>query len=155
MKNNYRRKFLFAFICISILNACNPTDDAALIESYSKNGACSIDSPQQSSTLPGDKDFAVGGWAYDKLSNSIPETLTLYFINENSRKIVSVSAQRGTKREDVAKAFSNEKLINSGFDAVVRKDLLEPGIYKILIVQSNKDAGAILCEGDEHKINVR
>ena len=53
-------------------------------------GLAQLIPPQQLSSVPEDKDFAVGGWAYDKVSNTIPETVTLYFINEDSRKIVSV-----------------------------------------------------------------
>lgn len=148
-------KFLFFFVCSIFLNACDTNNDIAILASYPKQGACSIDQPERNSLVDKNKGLLIRGWAYDRLNQEVPETLTLYLINETTQKITLATVQRGELRGDVAKAFGNPSLEASGFSGSLPSNKLQAGNYHLILLQINRKSGAIACNGEPHKITVQ
>lgn len=148
-------KCVSVFLFFIMLSGCEQNNDIALLSSYPVFGSCAIDIPKADATLSSDQDFTVGGWAYDEKNKSIPDTLTLYFINENTSTIFTFPAKRGTKRPDVAAAFKLPKLVDSGFNGFVSKNSLTPGTYRIVLLQASRGTGVISCGGLSHKITIQ
>ena len=153
MKKNFKRTLGISLFIL--LSGCEQNTDIALLSSYPAFGSCAIDTPQANVTLPSDQDFTVGGWAYDEKNKSIPDTLTLYLINEDTLKISTFPATRGTKRPDVAAAFKLPKLIGSGFNSFISKNSLTPGTYQFVLIQTSRVTGVISCNGLKHKITIQ
>jgi hypothetical protein len=152
----FTSRYSFAIIFCVLLGACNPNNnDISLLSSYPVFGSCAIDTPQANTTLSPDQDFTVGGWAYNEKNKSIPDNLTLYFINENTSVIFTFPAKRGTKRPDVATAFELPQLVDSGFNGFVSKNSLPTGTYRIVVLQASRESGVILCNGLNHKIIIQ
>lgn len=124
-----------------------------MLASYPKGGACSIDIPHQNSSIKKNTDILVRGWAFDGVKKTVPDTVTLYLVNKESGNIKTFSAKRGPKREDVAKAFKNSALVDSGFDTTI--NLMQPGKYEMILLQADRDAGVISCAGESHNITVK
>ncbi len=137
-----------------ILCGCDSNNDITLLSSYPTFGSCAIDTPEMGAIISGDQKFTVGGWAFDEKNKSLPSTLTLYFINENNLSIFTVPAKRGNKREDVAAAFKSPKLVDSGFNGYVSENTLTPGVYRIVLLQADRQTGVISCNGLNHKITI-
>lgn len=148
-------KFLFIFILSISLNACDTSNDIAMLTSYPKQGACSIDNPERNSLVDKKNGLLIRGWAYDSQNQEVPDTLTLYFINETTQEITLATIQRGELRGDVAKAFGNPSLEASGFSGSLPGNKLEAGSYHLILLQIDRTSGAIACNGEPHKITVQ
>lgn len=147
-----RRFLALASVIILTATGCSVEGNPEL-ESYSKNGACSIDVPVNGASLPADQPFEMGGWAFDQMNMAVPPVITVYFVNTKTGNTVAVSAKRGTKREDVAQAYGNPLLGDAGFDASIEAGKLAPGSYRVLVIQVNRQASPISC-GDEYTISL-
>jgi len=115
---------------------------------------CNIDTPKKDITLPVANDFLVGGWAFDKVTGSSPESIELQFASENRKLIETIKAARGTKRPDVAKAFNMPGAESSGFDVVVKAGTLKPAKYSVSVVQKLPDNISLICS-QEHFITIK
>jgi len=153
MISNLHKKFISGLTVLLLLGCDNKNEnDLALLSSYPKRGACSIDGPERNSTVDNSKDLLIRGWAYDGQSQQIPQTLTLYMINEHTKELTLATLRRGEKRGDVAKAFGNPALEESGFSGILSKDKLKTGNYHLILLQMDRNIGAIACAGEPHKI---
>jgi hypothetical protein len=148
-------KIYFLISCVVVfLNGCEQSNDVALLSSYPAFGSCAIDTPKAGERISSGKNFNVGGWAFDEKNKSLPDTLTLYFVNEDTSAIFTFSAKRGPKRGDVAAVFKLPTLIDSGFSGHILGNSLTPGTYRIILLQADRQAGVISCNGLDHKIIV-
>jgi hypothetical protein len=87
--------------------------------------------------------ITLNGWAFNPLSGSEPShKLFAEFLEANSS--IYYKALR-SPREDVARAFKNKKINNSGFMVTILTDSLSPGIYKIRIVQLDQNQ-LLICD---------
>lgn len=154
MRKPIVRTLYFATLTFLCITGCNQNDDAAMLYSYPKYGLCSIDSPARGETIIIEKELLVRGWAYDEKRKIVPETLTMYFIHEETNAITVVTVKRDEKREDVAKALNNPILIDSGFGGTVAKSKLTAGKYQLILLQADRTAGAISCAGEPHKVTL-
>lgn len=148
------KKFVLFSITLLMLNGCEQNNDFTLLLSYPKKGACSIDGPERGSVVNKEEDLLIRGWAYDEQSQYIPDTLTLYFIHEETQSLTSVAVKRGELRGDVAKTFGNPALEASGFSGKLLKNQLERGNYRLILLQIDRKVGVIACAGEAHKISV-
>lgn len=137
-----------------LLNACDANNDVAMLYSYPKQGACSIDNPERHARINNDTDLLIRGWAYDAQTQLIPETLSLYFVNEKTQEFVLANVERGELRGDVATAFGNPALEKSGFRSTFPKNKLTAGKYTLILLQIDRKSGVIACNGEPHKITV-
>lgn len=146
---------LFIIFSCLFLSGCNPNNDVAMLSSYPKYGHCSIDSPQRGATITIEEELLISGWAYDENKKTIPGTLTMYFVNQDTNEITIATVKRGEKREDVAKVLGNPALVDSGFNGTINKGKLPAGKYLLVLLQADQTAGVISCAGDEHKITLQ
>lgn len=137
------------------LCACDPNSQTADIDSYPKYGHCAIDSPAKNAEISSGDDFLVGGWAFDRANNTIPEVITVYFKNVKTGALTDVNAVRNSKRPDVAAVYKNPALEQSGFNAAIKKGLLPAGDYEIIILQVDQKSGAIVCKGAAHQLKIK
>jgi hypothetical protein len=135
-----------------LLNGCDTNNDYALLASYPKVGACAIDVPQKNAAIKRNTEVLVRGWAFDSNDQTVPDVITLYLVHKESGDIKAFSGKRGLKREDVANAYKNSKLIHSGFDLTIK--LPQPGNYEMVLLQADQDTGAISCAGTIHSVTV-
>ena len=147
------RFFCLAGVLVLAVVGCSK-EGASKLDSYSKNGACSIDVPTKGASLPADQPFAIGGWAFDQVNATVPSVVTIYLANQSTGNAVTIDAQRGTKREDVAQAFENSLFVDAGFDASIEANKLTPGTYEIVVAQADEQAPPISC-GGEHTISIK
>jgi hypothetical protein len=149
-------RYTFTAIFCLLLGACNPNNnDISLLSSYPVFGRCAIDTPQTNTSLPQDQDFIVGDWAYDEKNKSIPDMLTLYFVDEKTSSIFTFSAKQGGKHPDVTAAFKLPQLVDSGFKGFVSKNSLPAGTDRLVLLQASRESGVILCNGLNHKIIIQ
>jgi len=144
-----------AIIAAIALTACSQQDDSQVLYTYPQTASCSIDTPKSEVEITSGKKVALAGWAFNKANNSIPQSLTVYLINEDSKKVYPLVAKRGIKRPDVAKAFNNDALVDVGFSATIETAALKSGSYKVMLVQINDQAQAIRCKNETHRIKVK
>lgn len=137
-----------------LLAACSKPDQSAELKSYPAYGVCTIDSPARDAVIDGKTDFNLGGWAFNKQDSSVPGAVIVYFVNEETTELTTRTATRGP-REDVAAAFGQEGVLNSGFNAVVAQNSLKPGTYRIELIQVSNRDGSFRCDGDVHRITVQ
>lgn len=147
--------YRLALLIVFFLYGCEQNNDIALLASYPQFGSCAIDTPKQNETFLTDQDFYVSGWAFDEKNKSVPDTLTLYFINESNSKIYTFPAKRIGERPDVAALFKLPQLKESGFSGLISKASLEPGNYRIVLLQVSRGNGVISCTGDNHRIIIQ
>lgn len=147
--------FLLTIFLGLFLSGCNPNNDVAMLSSYPKYGHCSIDSPQRDATVSIGNELLISGWAYDENKKTIPGTLTMYFVNEDTNEITIATVKRGEKREDVARVLGNPTLVDSGFSGTIDKNKLPAGKYHLVLLQADQAAGVISCAGDQHKITLQ
>jgi hypothetical protein len=76
-----------------------------------------------------------GGWAYDP-QKILPAKGVIIIAND---KPLPISPQMGFKREDVAKAYRNDNLINSGWDTSIYATLLGKGKHRLEFYAVLKD----------------
>lgn len=142
----------FIFLSGSLLSGCDLNNDVAMLSSYPKHGHCSIESPARGTTITLEQELSISGWAYDENHKTIPDTLTMYFINEDTNEITVAMVKRGGKREDVARVLGSPHLINSGFSGTINKAKLSAGKYQLILLQADQKNGVISCAGEAHKI---
>ncbi len=135
-----------------LLSSCDVNSEYAMLASYPKNGACAIDAPQKSASIKKNVDTLVSGWAFDNINKTVPDSITLYLVHKESGKIKAFSGKRGLTRKDVANAFKNDRLIDSGFDLTIK--LIQPGNYEMVLLQADRKTGVISCAGESHNIIV-
>jgi hypothetical protein len=152
MHRNIASRIYTIFLFPLLIIGCDQNDDVTALYSYPKYGHCSIDNPARGETIFIEKELLIRGWAYDENGNTIPSTLTMYLVNEDTNKITAASVKRGEKREDVAKALENPTLIDSGFSGTIDKSELVSGKYRLMLLQADQTVGAISCAGEPHKI---
>lgn len=152
MKKNLLVTFMLA--CGFIVSGCEPNSNGNELSAYPKNGLCAIDVPASNTTLSATEDFLIGGWVFDKTTNSTADALTIYFRDTKTNQIFSVTAKTGHHRPDVAAALNISTIENSGFNAVMEKGKLTRGTYEILLMQINDKKGAILCDNEPHLITI-
>lgn len=140
--------------CGLFISGCEQKSSDVNLAEMPRNGACSIDVPANKSQLSAMADFHVGGWAFDKATNSTTNELIVYFKNTETNELSSVAAKTGHNRADVAKALNIAAIANSGFNAVMEKGALTAGTYEMVLVQTNKDKGAIICDNEPHLITI-
>jgi hypothetical protein len=158
LRSVYENPFInqpFFSLGVTALRLRTKKKSVSELSAYPKNGQCSIDLPAKNAELSASEDFHIGGWAFNKTDNSTADTLTIYFKNIKTNELTSINAQTGHKRPDVVKAFSIPSIENSGFDAVMEKDNLVAGTYEVVLLQANKDTGAIICDSEPHHITVK
>lgn len=151
---NCAKKILPLLVFI-LLSGCEQNNDIALLSSYPVFGSCSIDMPKANETLISNQEFSVSGWAFDEKNKTIPDILTLYLINDSTSEIFTFPGKRGAKRPDVAAVFKLPKLVDSGFDALVPKNSLTPGAYRVVLLQASRGTGVISCNGLSHKLVIQ
>lgn len=139
---------------VAFLTACAPSDQSEELKSYPAFGMCNIDTPGKNTTLDSMSDFHLGGWAFSQKDHNVPDAVIVYFVNEATGELVTRTATRAP-REDVVAAFKQENLLNSGFDTVVAKNTLQPGRYRIELIQVSNRNGSFRCDGEPHKITVK
>lgn len=144
----------FALITLFFLSGCEQNNDIALLSSYPLFGICTIDTPKHNETISSDNEFSIMGWAFDEKNKTVPDTLTLYLINESSSQIFTFPAKRGIERPDVAAAFNLPILVESGFSGHVAKNSLTPGNYRVVLLQASRGTGIISCRGENHRIAI-
>jgi hypothetical protein len=140
------------FLSVLFITGCNQNDEVAMLYSYPKYGHCSIESPARGDTLTIGKELLISGWAYDENKKTIPSTLTMYFINENTNRITAATVKRGEKREDVAKVLENPILVDSGFSGSIEAKKLVAGKYRLILLQADRTSGVISCAGESHTV---
>lgn len=144
-----------AIVFLLFLYGCEQNKDIALLSSYPLFGSCAIDSPTQNEAFEVDQEFTVSGWAFDEKNKSVPDTLTLYFINESTSQIFTFPARRTGGRPDVAAAYKLPNLVDSGFSGLVTKNVLSPGSYRIVLLQASRGTGVISCAGETRNIRIQ
>ena len=145
----------FFFLSALFITGCNQNNDAALLYSYPKFGLCSIDTPARGDIVTSEKELLISGWAYDEKRKKIPETLTMYFINEDTNEITVAPVKRGNRREDVARALGNPALVDSGFSGTIGGEKLVAGKYRLILLQADRASGVISCAGEPHIITLQ
>lgn len=143
----------FLLTCGLLSTACDQKNNTELSD-FPKNGMCSIDIPANNTQLSATEDFQIGGWAFDKTTNSTTDALTIYFKNTKTNELISVAAKIGHNRPDVAKALNIPSIENSGFNAVIEKGKLIKGDYEIILIQKNKNRISVSCENIQHMIKI-
>lgn len=131
---------------------CNQNDEVSMLYSYPQYGHCSIESPARGDTVTIEKELLISGWAYDENKKTIPNTLTMYFINNDTNQITVATVKRGEKREDVAKVLENPILVDSGFSGSIEGKKLAAGRYRLILLQADRASGVISCAGESHTV---
>lgn len=149
-----RKLLLSLAIGAFLLTACSPSDQSAELGSYPAYGICTIDSPANGATLDGKADFSLDGWAFNKQNDSVSNAVIVYFVNEETTELITRTATR-SPRADVAAAFQKDAVLNSGFNSVISANALQPGIYRIELIQVSNRSGSFRCDGAPHKIIVQ
>lgn len=145
----------FLLTCGLITSGCEQKNNSSELSAYPKNGLCAIDVPANNTQIPATEDFHIGGWAFDKSTNSNADALTIYFKNTKTNELISIAAKTGHNRPDVAKALNIPSIENSGFNAVMEKGKLAEGTYEVVLMQISKNTGAIICDNEPHLITVK
>lgn len=125
-----RSLYFPAFALLGLLAGC----DADKIKDVTANDACSLDGPIGGAQVHANVPFEPWGWAYNVAAGSVPKDVTLQIINVNNDVVLTAPATR-VPRPDVAKAFENPNLADSGFVAKLDISKLESGTYLIKVVQ--------------------
>lgn len=144
--------FSFIFIALLLMAGCNQNDEVSMLYSYPQYGHCSIESPARGDTVTIEKELLISGWAYDENKKTIPNTLTMYFINNDTNQITVATVKRGEKREDVAKVLENPILVDSGFSGSIEGKKLAAGRYRLILLQADRASGVISCAGESHTV---
>lgn len=152
MYKSFTRTLLVATLTFFYASGCSQNDDITILYSYPKYGICSIDNPARGETVKIGKELLIRGWAYDENKKTIPSTLTMYFINEDTNKITVATVKRGGKREDVAKVLENPMLVDSGFSGAIEEKKMAAGKYRLILLQADKASGVISCAGEPHTV---
>lgn len=145
---------IFLLTCGLVTSGCEQKNNDNELSAYPKNGLCAIDVPANNTQLSATEDFHIGGWAFDKSTNSTTDALTIYFKNTKTNELISIAAKTGHNRPDVAKALSIPSIENSGFNAVMEKGKLTEGTYEVVLMQVSKNTGAIICDNEPHLITI-
>lgn len=126
------------FLVFACLAGC--ADDRLVVAT----DACAIDVPARESFVKLGSDWHIGGWAFDRSMGSVPKSIKVQVISADLAVVRAFPASRGTRRDDVAKAFGVPAAVESGFDARARLDGVPAGRYSIQVVQSD-DRKILLC----------
>jgi hypothetical protein len=100
-----------------------------------------VDTPSNGSGVSGD--FTISGWAVDKNSTSGTGINMVHVYDgpaNGAQNMLGVAAY-GLSRQDVASAFGNGNLLNSGFSITVSGSRLANGNHTIYIYANNPDLG--------------
>lgn len=104
------------------------------LEEVKADENCGINSPAVDSTHKRSANLSTWGYAFDKATWTVPANPIVRFTSLDSDSKLLVPLERGP-REDVAKAFNQPGILNSGFGATVDLSELQPGRYQVAILQ--------------------
>lgn len=102
----------------------------------------------ESETISNKARVTMNGWSGDPKATAAPGSVFLEF--DGPAKLYA-TAQRGLKRPDVASAYSNPILQDSGWEAHIDLSAATPGQYKVRVIEVN-GANATSC--DPHSVLV-
>jgi hypothetical protein len=110
---------------------------------------CAIDFPK---LMPVNQGFILRGWAFDKISASLPEHVEVQFISENGNVFKSFDTEHGAKRPNLSKIFNQPGAEMSGFLVAIPANSLIPGKYKITILQKMPEHSVTCTKNDTYEV---
>ena len=111
---------------------------------------CAFDAPAKNSRLSGSKEFNVIGWAFDNQTAGSQNKVRVQFDSVENAASKSFDVPLNVKRPDIAEAFKDPKLENTGFVVTIPAKSLMPGRYEIKILQDRPNETTV-C-GDGHAV---
>lgn len=111
---------------------------------------CAFDAPAKDSRLSASKEFNVVGWAFDNQTAGSQNKVRVQFNSAEDALSKTFDAPLNIKRPDIAAAFKNAKLENTGFVVTIPAKSLMPGKYEIKILQDRPNETTV-C-GDRHAV---
>jgi len=130
-------KIVFVLTTALVLVGCG-SDNKALV--VSADDFCDINSPK--GEINAQDELLAWGWAFDKSTGKIPESISMQFISEDTKNGLRIELNRDS-RPDVAKAF-NLPVEMAGYKTKINLKTLTPGVYSVSIVQG-EDGKLLLC----------
>lgn len=141
-------KKIIALTSITLLTACGDSEQGLVVTK-----TCALDAPISNGQILAAQEINVMGWAFDNPDAGFQEEVSLIFNSSEQGKTQTFNAPFNVKRPDIATAFQNPKLENSGFSGLIPANTLAPGKYEITIVQ--KRSNAVVACGDGYVVEVK
>lgn len=128
------KKEIIALTSTLLLAACgNGEQNVAVTKT------CALDAPAANSRISVGKEFNVSGWAFDKLNAGSQTKVRVQFNSSEQSKTKTFDAPLNIKRPDIATAFKDQKLKNTGFNVLIPANSLASGKYEIKILQDRSN----------------
>lgn len=124
----------FMAMAAVFLSGCNDNAENKTVAAYATD-KCSVDNINGKADAivyvkPGRVE--INGWAFDDAKQVIAQDLQIYLIGAQGKSLTVEDPVR-IQRPDVAKAYNNKELTNSGFNFIVDTSSFVPGAYGITL----------------------
>jgi hypothetical protein len=115
---------------------------------FTPSDACSLDliddePVSDSVVLPRRVPVRLIGWAADGTTRTVPPVVTLELAGDTT---YAAPAARFTRRPDVARALKTPAFATSGYDVMALLRAVEPGRYRLRVVQVTAGGEGIVCD---------
>lgn len=112
-----------------LLVACGNNEPDVIIAK-----TCALDAPAANSRMSLNQEMNVTGWAFDERYPGSQTKVRVQFKSTEKKETKTFDGLLNIKRPDIAAAFKNPKLEDSGFSVVVPANSMAPGNYEITIL---------------------